>query len=81
MIQWRQVSFQTVHYPHGVADFISNFHGVWSPIHELIYRYSKKIELCYPFNRGVVNYKLRNITISHDFLVVVKNHEFRFICI
>ena len=52
---------------------------MWSPIHEFIYRYPKKIEFCYPFNRGVVNFKLRNITISHGFLVVVKNHEFRFL--
>ena len=73
--------FQTVHYPQGAADFISNFHGVWSPIHKFIYRYPKKIEFCYSFNWGVVNFKLRNSTISHDFLVVVKNHEFRFICI
>ena len=73
--------FQTVHYPQGAADLISNFHGVWSPIHKFIYRYPKKIEFCYSFNWGFVNFKLRNSTISHDFLVVVKNHEFRFICI
>ena len=54
---------------------LANFPRVWSPIHKFIYRYPKKIDFGYPFNRSVVNFKLRNITISHDFLVVL------FICI
>ena len=41
-------------------------------------RYPKKIEICYPFNWGVVDFRLRNVTVSHVYLVVVKSHKFCF---
>ena len=50
--------------PTGCGRFYWHFHGVWSLIHKFIYRYPKKIEICYPFNWDVVNFKLWNITIS-----------------
>ena len=49
---------------------------MWPPIHELIYRQSKKIKFRHPFNQGIGNFNSRHFPFNNHFLVAAENHEF-----